>query len=124
MFLQSIEWVPTLVAFALSFVLGWLWYSPLMFVKGWMAGIGEPVWRAPMWMPMAAQAFGTLLLSVIVGFAVAAGHVLQALLIGIMLISFIKANGFYSGKTKWAVTVETLYIAAMLLLMIGVHMVL
>ena len=122
--LNNMSWLPTLVAFVASFALGWAWYSPMLFLKPWQEGIGEPTWRAPMWMPMATQAFGTLLLSMVVGLAVAGGHVLHAVLMGLAIVALIKSNGLYCGKTKKAITVEASYIVAMVLLMIAVHMVL
>ena len=123
-FLSQIEWVPTLVAAVLAFMLGWAWYSPAMFLKRWQEGMGTPVWQAPMWMPMSAQFGSTLLFSIIIGAAAADGHIGHAVLVGITIAGFIKAGGFYSGKTMFAVSVETGYIVVMTLLMIGVHLVL
>jgi len=122
--LQNIEWVPVLVSTALAFGLGWLWYSPVLFLKGWLAGIGEPVWRAPMWMPMMAQAGSLLLLAILTNFAVSAGQVGLAVLIGFTIAGFLKASGFYSGKTMWAVSVEVGYIMAVIAVMVGVNMLL
>ncbi|MCC6921031.1 MAG: DUF1761 domain-containing protein [Alphaproteobacteria bacterium] len=34
----SIDWIAVLVATVSAFVLGGLWYSPLLFAKAWMAG--------------------------------------------------------------------------------------
>lgn len=121
-FLTQIEWMPVTVSFVLSFALGWVWYSPMMFVKKWQEGIGVPVWRAPMWMPMLAQAGSTLLLAIIMNLATQDGHLFHAVLVGITVAGFVKANGFYSGKTMFAVSVEVGYVVAMAVVMIAVNL--
>jgi hypothetical protein len=37
---EGINYLAVLVATVLSFLLGWLWYSPLLFAKPWMAEMG------------------------------------------------------------------------------------
>lgn len=120
--LQTIEWTPVLVSFALAYVLGWVWYSPVMFYEKWMKGKGVSVVEHPMWIPMAAQAGATLLFAIIVNLATADGDVGHAVLVALTIAGFIKANGLFQGKTKWAVSIETLYILAMAVIMIGVNM--
>lgn len=120
--ISQIEWLPTVVAAAAAFLLGWAWYSPKMFLNGWLKGIGEPVYKAPMWMPMVAQFFSLLLLSIITGMAAADGHVGHAVLVSLTVAGFVKAGGFYSGKTKYAVSVEVGYVVAATILIILVHL--
>lgn len=120
-FLSQIEWVPVLISFVLSFGLGWLWYSPIMFYEKWRAGMGASVWRAPMWMPMSAQAGSTLLLAIIVNLAMSHGEPLHAILVGITIAGFTKANGFFGGKTMFAVSVETGFVVAMTIIMLAVN---
>lgn len=120
--LQNIDWTVVIVSTILAFGLGWLWYSPLMFVKGWMEGIGEPVWRAPMWMPMMAQLGSTFLFAIIVNVAAADGHIGHAVLVGLTIAGFTKASGFYSGKSMYAVSVEVGYIVVMTILLMLTNM--
>lgn len=122
--LSNIEWVVVLVSFVLSFGLGWLWYSPVLFYEKWNAGKGGGVWQAPMWMPMAAQMVSTLLLAIITNMASSDGHVGHAILVAIIIAGFIKANGLYSGKSRYAIGVEAGYIMAMIVLLVVVNMVL
>lgn len=117
-FFEQIEWVPTLVSFIVAFVVGWFWYSPLLFVKKWMQGIGEPVWRAPMWMPMSAQLGSTLFLAIVINLATGHNKWIMATLMVIALAGFVKSNGFYSGKTMYAVSVEVGYIIVMGVIML------
>lgn len=122
MFLSQIDWTPVLVSFVISFAVGWLWYSPKLFLKGWLKGIGEPVWQAPMWMSMFAQAGSTLFLAILINVSVAQGHLIQATLIVFTIAGFIKANGLYCGKTKFAISVEVLYIIVMAAIMVAVNL--
>ncbi len=122
--LSNIEWVPVLVSFVLAFGLGWLWYSPVMFYEKWNAGKGGGVWQAPMWMPMSAQAVSTLLLAIITNLAATDGHVGHAVLVAITIAGFVKANGLYSGKNKYAVGVEAGFVIAMIVVMVVVNMIL
>lgn len=123
--LTTIEWVPVLVSTIIAFALGWLWYSPKMFYQKWQDGLPQPPkWRAPMWMPMFAQLGSTLFLAVIVNMSMQDGHVAHAVLVTLTIMGFIKASGMYSGKTRGAIMVETLYILVMLIIMILVNNVL
>lgn len=121
-FLQTIEWTPVLVSFVLAYVLGWWWYSESGWGKRWRAGKGTGVMTHPMWMAMAAQAGATLFLAIIVNLATADGDVAHAVLVTLTIGGFIKANGLFAGKTKWAITIETMYVLVMGLLMIAVNM--
>ena len=38
--MPSIEWLPTIAATIASFILGGLWYSPLLFAKAWQQDTG------------------------------------------------------------------------------------
>ncbi|MCA9355318.1 hypothetical protein KC865_02095 [Candidatus Kaiserbacteria bacterium] len=120
----NIEWWPVIVSFVLAFGLGWLWYSDKCFGKKWRAGIGQPIWQAPMWMPMSAQGVSTLLFSIIINSVMTEGGVVYAILIAITIAGFIKAGGFYSGKSKYAVSVEAGYVIAMAVIMIVVNLML
>lgn len=123
--LANVEWVPVVVSFVLAFGLGWLWYSDKMFLRRWQAGLPAPAkWQAPMWMPMVAQALGTLLLAIITNMAAGDGHVGHAVLVAFTISVFIKANGLYSGKSRYAIGVEVGYILAMIAVMVAVNMVL
>lgn len=120
----AIAWTPVLVSTGIAFLLGWLWYSDKMFLAQWQAGIGAPVWQAPLWMPMAVQLFSTLILAVITHISLAQGHLGFVFLSALMLVGFIKSNGLYAGKTKTAIAIEVGYIVVMVLIMVGVNLVL
>lgn len=121
-FFSMIEWVPVLLSTFLAFMLGWLWYSPMMFYEKWRSGKGGELVQYPMWMPMAAQLGATLLLAIIVNFATVDGDVGHAVMVALTVGGFIKANGLYAGKTKYAISVEVIYIFAMVAIMVATNM--
>ena len=121
--ISMIEWVPVLVSFVLAYVLGWLWYSPVMFYEKWRTGKGAEVVQYPMWMPMAAQAGATLLLAILINIFMVYENIAMSVLVSLTIAGFIKANGLFAGKTKWAVSIETLFVLAMGAIMIAVNIV-
>ena len=65
--LANLEWVPVVVSFVLAFGLGWLWYSPMMFLKPWASALGLDT-EGPndgMMKAMIPQAIATFLLAVV-----------------------------------------------------------
>lgn len=121
-FLSQIEWTPVLVSFLLAYGLGWVWYSPILFYEKWRDGKGGEIVQHPMWMPIVAQAGATFLFALIVNLSTADGHIGHAVLVALTIAGFIKANGLFGGKTKWAVSIEVLYIIAMAAIMISVNL--
>ncbi|WP_210545249.1 DUF1761 domain-containing protein [Rhodoferax sp. PAMC 29310] len=120
---QGVSWVGVIAGFVLSFLMGWLWYSPKLFGVPWAAGVGVELQGAGQ-MPavaMVTQALGTLLLSWVVGIAAAQGHFLTVVLVFAMLVLHIFSNGKYAEKSNAAVTIEAAYIAAIGVVMMACH---
>ena len=123
--LLQIEWLPVIASTIIAFMLGWLWYSPVLFLKPWLAGIPDPPkWQAPMWMPMSAQLGSTLFLAIIVQVLLGFGDIALLILVTFTIMGFIKANGMYGGKTKTAISVEVLYILMAVLVMVLTNVIL
>ena len=120
--LSNIEWVPTIVSAVVAFLVGWVWYSPVMFVKKWQAGLGQPAREHAMWKPMFPQLGATLFLAAAMNIAINTGQVPLVFLFVVVLAGFIKSNGLYSGKTIYAIGVETMYIFVMALVLYAVNM--
>lgn len=121
MLIENVSWLAVLVGFVLSFMLGWLWYSPKMFGKPWAEGVGVDLADGSE-MPviaMATQALGTLCLAWFVGVTTANGALPVMLLTFAVLILLIVSNGKYAQKTNIAVAIEGSYIAAMGLIMLS-----
>ena len=123
--ISQIAWTPVVVSTVLAFGLGWLWYSPALFLKSWKAGLPyPPKWEAPMWMPMVAQLGATFILAILVSLSIKSGDVRNAAFIVIAIMGFTKANGLYAGKSMAAISVEVLYILAMGVLLAAVNLIL
>jgi Protein of unknown function (DUF1761) len=66
---EGVNWLAVIIGTILSFILGWAWYSPLLFVKKWAEGINvkpNPDAKMPV-SAMAVQLLGTFLLAWLVG---------------------------------------------------------
>lgn len=107
--LQSIN-LAVFISTVAAFLLGWLWYSDYLFLKIWKKGIGEPAVKSKsnMWFGMITQLFSTLFLAIIINIFI--NNIAILILIVFTILGFIKASGFYCGKTKMAISVEVLYI--------------
>ena len=80
---EGVNWLAVGVGTVLSFLLGWAWYSPVLFVKKWIEGINvKPNPNAKM--PAAAmvmQLIATFLLAWLVGIGAAHNALATTILI-------------------------------------------
>lgn len=91
---MGISWIGVVAGAIVAFLAGWLWYSPMLFGKGWAAGHGIQLGTAQS-MPfgaMAAQVAGLFLLSWFVGVTAAAGH-LSTLVLAVAAFCVLQASG-------------------------------
>lgn len=120
--LMGVNWTAVVVGFIAAFGLGWLWYSDHLFGKKWRDGIKiAPDDNSPMLPAMLAQAVGTFLLAWVIGIAETTNSLATAVLIALTISVLVKANGFFTQKSKFAIAVESGYILAMVAVMIVVH---
>lgn len=121
----DVNWVAVTVGAIAAFVLGWLWYSPMLFAKKWAEGIGVDITdkSGPMMSAMVAQAVATFLLAWVVGITERTNDLAFAVLIAFTIAVIVKANGFFSQKSKYAIMVESGYILAMVVVMILAHVI-
>lgn len=120
---DNVSWIGVIIGTVLSFLLGWLWYSPKLFGTGWAKGIGVELGAASS-MPVAAmvtQLLATFLLAWIVGITAAQNALATAILIAIMVMLFIVSNGLFAKKSSYAIQVEAGFIAAMTVVMVVVQ---
>jgi len=113
----NVNWVATLVGAVVAFGVGWLWYSQKMFGTKWAEGIGLVGDHHA----MVAQGVGTFLLAWVIGVTETTGAIALAILIALTISVLIKANGFWSQKSKYAIAVESGYILVMVIIMIAAH---
>lgn len=121
--LVDINWLAVLVGAGAAFLVGWIWYSEILFGEKWRQGIGTPaVVGYPMFYPMGAQAVGTFLFAWVIGVAEALGSLALTVLVALAFTALLKANGFFAGKSKYAIAVESGYILTMAAIIVLAHM--
>lgn len=117
---EGVSWIGVVVSFVLSFLLGWLWYSPKLFGKQWAEGVGVSLADGsdmPM-MAMITQALGTFCLAWLFGITASNEALLTVILILVTIILLIVSNGKYVQKSNTAVAIEASYIFAMGVVMV------
>jgi hypothetical protein len=120
---EGVNWLAVIIGTIVSFILGWAWYSPLLFVKKWFEGLNLPP-NPDAKMPSSAmivQLIGTFLLSWLVGITAAHNALATIILIVSTIIALIVANGIFVSKGKYAIATEAGFIAAMAVVMIAVQ---
>ena len=122
----GVNWLAVGVGTVLSFLLGWAWFSPLLFVKKWIEGINvKPNPDAKM--PAAAmimQLIATFLLAWLVGIGAAHNALAMTILIAVTIIALFVANGLFGSKSNHAIAIEGGFVAAMAVVMIVVQAIL
>jgi hypothetical protein len=119
----NVNWLAVIVGFVVSFLLGWLWYSPKLFGTKWAAGLGVDLGSASD-MPvgaMATQAIGTFLLSWIVGITAGNNALATAILIVVTIVVLMAAGGMYTKKSQTAILIESGFVVSMAVVMIVVQ---
>lgn len=119
----NVNWLAVIIGFVLSFLLGWLWYSPKLFGTKWAEGVGVKMGEAskmPM-APMVLQAIGTFLLSWLVGITAANNALATIILIAVTFMVLMAASANFTGKSTYAMWTEVGFVAAMVVLMIAVQ---
>jgi hypothetical protein len=123
---EGVNWLAVGVGTVLSFLLGWAWFSPLLFVKKWIEGINvKPNSDAKM--PAAAmimQLIATFLLAWLVGIGAAHNALAMTILIAVTIIALFVANGLFGSKSNHAIAIEGGFVAAMAVVMIVVQAIL
>ncbi len=119
----GVDWIAVIVGAVLAFMLGWLWYSPKLFGRKWAEGVGlDPA--GPAKLPAAAMAFqaaGTFLLSWVVGITAKNNALLTIILVAVTIMALIAAGGNFTNKSRYAITAEAGFVAAMVIVMIAVQ---
>ena len=91
----SLNWLAVIVGAVLSFLAGWLWFSPKLFGEKWAEGSRVELGKADE-MPklaMAAQAIALLLISTLIGMT-AANNMLFAAIVAILGIAAFSVSGW------------------------------
>jgi Protein of unknown function (DUF1761) len=122
----NVNWLAVGVGAVLSFLLGWLWYSQVLFGKRWAEGVGVELGGAgamPIG-PIVAQIVGIFLLAWLFGVTAANNALLTIILIVLTIAAFLFSSGMFAKKSMYAIYTETGYIIAMAVVMFIVQAVL
>ena len=123
---EGVNWLAVAVGTVLSFLLGWAWYSPLLFVKKWIEGINvkpNPDAKMPAG-AMVMQFIATFLLAWLVGIGAAHNTLATTILIVTTIIALFIANGLFGSKSNHAIAIEGGFVAAMAVVMIATQAIL
>jgi hypothetical protein len=117
---NGVSWLAVLAGAIVSFLLGWLWYSPKLFGEKWAAGSGVKMGTADQ-MPvvaMASQGIGLLLMSWFVG-VTANSNALYTVILATIAFTVLQFSGnSFSGKSSYARYVDAGYWIVSLVIMI------
>jgi hypothetical protein len=116
----GVNWIAVVVGAVVSFLLGWLWYSPKLFGTRWAEGAKVSLSEGSE-MPigaMIAQAIGTILLSWIVGVTAVASQLTTMILITLTIVVLMIASGLFSQKSNYTIKTEAGFVVAMVVIMI------
>ena len=119
---DAINWLAVIVSFVLSFMLGWLWFSPKLFGKKWADGVPgvsmEEDCGKPPALAMISQALGVFCLAWLIGVTASYNALATAMLITLTIILLIISNGKFANKSTTAVFIEAAYIIDMVIIMV------
>lgn len=110
----AINWLATLVGAVAAFFLGWLVYSPILFIKGWAEGSGVDLkdGGGPPVFAMVAQIVALLLLAIVVGITATGDALITAILAILAAAAFAVSNGAFCRKSSFAMAVDGGYVIA------------
>ena len=117
----NVNWPGVVVGAVLAFLAGWMWYSPLLFGKGWAADMGLELGTASD-MPVGAmvvQGFGLLLLSLLADRLAALPSVFALAIVAVIVFNF--SNFMFSKRGIAADLTDSGYMAVIGLTLGLVH---
>jgi len=117
---SGISWLGVVAGAVVSFVVGWLWYSPKVFGVKWAQGVGVDLGSASE-MPVGAmisQLVGLFLMSWFVGVTAVSNALLTVLLATVAFAVLAYSSGMFAQKSAYARGVEAGYLIVCLIVMI------
>ena len=120
----NLNWLAIAIGTVVSFLMGWLWYSPKLFGAKWAAGNNIELASCdnPMpVVPLVMQLIATFFLAWLIGVTAASNALLTAFLILISIALLIAANDIFSNKSNTVVWIDASFIIVMGIVMILCH---
>ncbi len=118
--LADLNWLAIIVGTVLSFGLGMFWFSPVMFGKGWSAGMQnlQPPSSPPIF-AMVVQLIGTFLLAFVIGITATNDALVTAILAILSVMVLMAGNALFKQNAGYTVAVDSGYTLAMGVIMIA-----
>ncbi len=116
----GVSWLGVIVGAVVSFLAGWLWYSPKLFGPKWAEGVGVEMGTANE-MPagaMASQGLGLLLMSWFVGVTAASEALLTVILGTVAFTVLAYSGGMFRKNSAYARNTDAGYWLVALVVMI------
>ncbi len=116
----GVSWLAVIVGTIVSFLIGWLWYSPKLFGPKWADGVGVKMGSANE-MPvgaMVSQIVGLFLMSWFVGVAAVSNALSTVILATLAFVVLAYSGGMFSRKSTYARNVDAGYWVVSLVIMI------
>ena len=116
----GVSWLAVIVGAVVSFLAGWLWYSPKLFGPKWAEGVGVKMGTAGD-MPVGAmvtQVAGLLLMSWFVGVTAASNALATVVLATLAFVVLAYSGGMFARKSPYARNVDAGYWVVSLVIMI------
>lgn len=117
---SNVNWLAVIIGTIVSFIIGWLWYSPVLFGRKWAEGSGVELGTASS-MPVAAmmmQLVSTFFLALLVGITAAQNALATIILIVLTIAGFVMSVGLFAKKSTFAVLVDGGFIVIMGVVMV------
>ncbi|CTQ51627.1 hypothetical protein LP7551_00139 [Roseibium album] len=117
---ENLNWIAVAAGTVVAFLFGWLWYSPLLFVKAWAKGSGvefNPDSKPPMG-AMVLQFVGLFFLATVVGITATFNALFAAIFAILAAATMTISNGAFCKKSNTALAIDAGYIICAGILMI------
>ncbi len=111
---SNVNWLAVFVGTIISFLVGWAWFSPMLFGKGWAEGSRvdlDAVEQMPVF-AMVSQLVALFLLALIIGLTALSEDIVTAVLAILAVAVFSASNGAFMQKSKYATAIDFFYIIA------------
>lgn len=118
--IADVSWAAVIVGAVVSFLVGWLWYSPMLFGRKWAEGLGLKLGTAND-MPvgaMVAQIIGLLLMSWFVAVTAASEALLTVIMATIAFTALGYSGGMFAKQNTYVRNVNAGYWIVSLIIMI------
>lgn len=123
----NVNWLAVGAGTVLSFILGWAWYSPMLFGNKWAAGNSVELASKDNSMPvfpLVLQLIATFAMAWLIAVTAANEALMTAILAILTIALMIAANGKFAQKPNTVVWIESIFIIVMGVVMIACQAVL